>query len=141
MKPTAEATLTLEMQLAKEIETVAAMSFLPLQGTASLTALNPTAEHKVTVAMQLGLGAEAVAAHVTSAFAAAPSAEPESRGAETASAPGDSAANSRLQSQGWGRLKKIKLAAKADVSQEIVIKRRHSIPEGIHKYALACFLT
>ena len=129
------------MQLGQEIETVAAMSFLPLQSTASLTAVNPTAEHKVTVAMQLGLEAEAVAAHVTSTFAAAPSAEPESRAGETASAPGDSAANSRLHSQGWGRLKKVKLAAKADGSQEIGTKRRHSIPEGIHKYALACFLT
>ena len=86
--------------------------------------------------MQLGqeAEAEAVAAHVTCAFAATQSVEPDSRTGE-ASAPGDSAANSRLQSQGWGRLKKVKLAAKADGSQEVGTKRRHSIPEGICRHA------
>lgn len=80
--------------------------------------------------MQLGQEAQAVAAHVaSSAFAAAQSVEPESHG-EEAPAPGNSAANSKLQSQGWGRLKKVKLAAKAEASQEVGTKRRHSIPEG-----------
>lgn len=139
VKPAAEHKVAVTMQLRQEAEAEAVI--LPLQSTLSLIAVKPAARHKVTVAMQLGQEAVAVAAHVTSAFAAAPSAEPESRGGETASAPGDSAANSRLQSQGWGRLKKVKLAAKADGSQEVGTKRQHSIPEGIHRCALACFLT
>lgn len=83
------------------------------------------------LSVQLGQEAQAMAIHVTSAFAAAQSAEADSRGDE-GNAPADSAANSKLHSHshGWGRLKKVKLAAKAQGSQEAGTKRRRSIPEG-----------
>lgn len=49
---------------------------------------------------------------------------------EDTDAPGTSAAHSRPASLGWGRLKKVKLAAWADGSQDIGSKRRRDVDTG-----------
>lgn len=49
---------------------------------------------------------------------------------EDTDAPGTSAAHSRPASLGWGRLKKVKLAARADGSQDVGSKRRRDADTG-----------
>ena len=49
---------------------------------------------------------------------------------EDTNAPGTSAAHSRPASLGWGRLKKVKLAAKADGSQDVGSKRKRDADTG-----------
>lgn len=52
------------------------------------------------------------------------STERQAQVTEDTDAPGTSAAHSRPASLGWGRLKKVKLAAKADGSQDVGSKRK-----------------
>lgn len=52
------------------------------------------------------------------------SAERQGHETEDTDAPGSSAAHSKPASQGWGRLKKVKLAAQAEGSQDVGSKRK-----------------
>lgn len=54
----------------------------------------------------------------------------EGSGAGEGNAPGSSAAHSKPASLGWGRLKKVKLAAQTEGSQGMGTKRRRSGTEG-----------
>ncbi len=58
------------------------------------------------------------------------SAEGQGHETEDTDAPGSSAAHSKPASQGWGRLKKVKLAAQADGSQDVGSKRKRDQDPG-----------
>ena len=58
------------------------------------------------------------------------STERQAQGTEDTDAPGTSAAHSRPASLGGGRLKKVKLAAKADGSQDVGSKRKRETDPG-----------
>lgn len=58
------------------------------------------------------------------------SAEQQGHETEDTDAPGNSAAHSKPVSQGWGRLKKVKLAAQAEGSQVVGSKRRREQDPG-----------
>ena len=58
------------------------------------------------------------------------STERHAQGTEDTDAPGTSAAHSRPASLGWGRLKKVKMAAKADGSQDVGSKRKRDADTG-----------
>lgn len=58
------------------------------------------------------------------------SAERQAEEPEDIDAPGMSAGNSKPVSLGWGRLKKVKLAAKAEGSQDVGSKRKRDTDTG-----------
>ena len=84
----------------------------------------PPSEHPV----QAGLEHESVAAPHTGMR---DSGDLEGHETEDTDAPVSSAGHSKPVSLGWGRLKKVKLAAHAEGSQDVGSKRRHDQDTGI----------
>lgn len=80
--------------------------------------------HETSPAPQAGVTPQLDPAYSLPHPNARESTERQAQGTEDTDAPGTSAAYSRPASLGWGRLKKVKLAAKADGSQDVGSKRK-----------------
>ena len=67
-------------------------------------------------------------------------AERQAHGEEDTDAPGTSVAHTRPASLGWARLKKLKLAARADGSQDVGSKRRRDADTGGYAIGMCTLL-
>lgn len=116
----AVARTTFELQQAQLADPVGALHY---EHQLATQAVAPT-QHETSPAPQLGPAPLQPHANVRE------SAERQAQGDEDGAAPGTSVAHSRPASLGWGRLKKVKLAARADGSQDVGSKRRRDADTG-----------
>lgn len=115
---------TFELQQAQLTDPIAALQY---EHQLAARALEPI-EHEPSPAPQAEANPQVDPAY--SLPHARESAERRTQGTEDTEAPGTSAAHSKPASLGWGRLKKVKLAAKADGSQDGGSKRKRDADTG-----------
>ena len=117
---------TSELQRAQLADPVAALHY---EHQLATQAAEP-AQHEPSPAPQAEATPLLDAAHSLPYTDARESAERQAQGTEDNDAQGASMAHSRPASLGWARLKKVKLAARADGSQDVGSKRKRDADAG-----------
>lgn len=119
---------TYELQQAQLADPAAALQYehqVAIQAAESIEH-----EHELSPAPEAEAAPELDPAYSLPHANATQSTERQAQGTEDTHAPGTSAAHSRPASFGWGRLKKVRLAGKADGSQDVGSKRKRDGDTG-----------
>lgn len=117
---------TFELQQAQLVDPMAALQY---EHQLAAQAMEPT-EHEPSPAPQAEANPQVDPVYLPPHANARESTERRTQGTEDTEAPGTSAAHSKPASLGWGWLKKVKLAAKADGSQDGASKRKRDADTG-----------